>query len=83
MKLYVGNLPYTITDADLQKLFEEFGPVSSAFIIVDKMNNNRSKGFGFVEMSDEDAKKAIAALDQKDFNGRNLIVNEARPQVER
>lgn len=83
MKLYVGNLPYSVDDAALQALFEEFGPVTSAFVIVDRQNNNRSKGFGFVEMSDADAKKAIEALNEKEYEGRALVVNEARPQTER
>lgn len=83
MKLYVGNLPYSVDDAALKALFEEFGAVISAFVIVDRQNNNRSKGFGFVEMSDEDAKKAIEALNEKEYEGRALVVNEARPQTER
>ena len=80
-KLYVGNLPYSLTEEDLKKLFAEVGSVESTAIITDKISG-RSKGFGFVEMSsDEDAKKAIEAFDGKDLNGRNLVVNEARPKA--
>ncbi len=82
-KLYVGGLPYSTTDADLKDHFAQAGTVDSATIIMDKMSG-RSKGFGFVEMSsDEDAAKAISMFDGKDFGGRNLTVNEARPMEER
>ena len=81
-KLYVGNLPYTTTEEDLRKFFAEAGSVESAAIITDKISG-RSKGFGFVEMSsEEEAKKAIESFDGKDFGGRNLVVNEARPKKE-
>lgn len=82
-KLYVGNLPYTVSDSDLQKLFEPHGAVESAQVIVDRATN-RSKGFGFVEMgSDEEAQTAIASLHEQEVNGRRLTVNEARPREER
>lgn len=82
-KLYVGNLPYTTTQQDLQQLFSQFGNVVSATVIADKFSG-RSKGFGFVEFdSDEAAQKAIAGLDGKEHEGRNLKVNEARPLQER
>lgn len=82
-KLYVGNLPYAATDADLQAEFGQFGAVVSAKVIFDR-ETNRSKGFGFVEMaSDEDAVKAIAALNGAQFEGRSLTVNEAKPMAPR
>ncbi|OGT89085.1 MAG: hypothetical protein A2298_00975 [Gammaproteobacteria bacterium RIFOXYB2_FULL_38_6] len=82
-KLYVGNLPYSIRDEELAALFAPHGEVVSAKVIVDKFSN-RSKGFGFVEMaSDEAAKAAQEALDGKDFQGRGLKVNIARPEGER
>jgi RNA recognition motif-containing protein len=78
-KLYVGGLPYRSTDADLKAHFEQAGPVESAVIIMDKMTG-RSKGFGFVEMSnDSDADTAVQMFNGKDFDGRSLTVNEARP----
>ena len=82
-KLYVGNLTYNVDESGLEALFSEFGTVQSAQIIVDR-DTNRSKGFGFVEMSsDEEAKRAIQALDGQDHNGRNLTVNEAKPKEPR
>lgn len=82
-KLYVGNLPYNVTDVDLRELFKDYGTVESASVISDR-DSGRSKGFGFVEFnSDEEAKAAIEALNGKDYNGRNLVVNEARPREER
>jgi len=81
-KLYVGNLGYDVTDADLDQLFAQHGTVQSASVIMDKMAG-RSKGFGFVEMSsDQEAGAAIAALNGKDFGGRALTVNEAKPRPE-
>src|SRR3989338_962454 len=78
-KLYVGGLPYSTTDAELKDAFSQAGAVDSAVIIMDKMSG-RSKGFGFVEMtSDEEAQKAIEMWNGKDFGGRSLTVNEARP----
>jgi RNA recognition motif-containing protein len=83
MKIYVGNLPWSIKDEDLRKLFSDFGEISSANVIMDKFSG-RSKGFGFVEMAnDGDAETAIKALNEKEVNGRNLRVNEARPREER
>ena len=82
-KLYVGGIPYSTTEADLKELFSAAGEVTSAVIIIDKMTG-RSKGFGFVEMAnDADADKAIAEWNGKDFQGRSLTVNEARPLEER
>ena len=82
-KLYVGNLPFTAVDADLQSLFEQAGTVKSAQVITDRASG-RSKGFGFVEMSSPDeAQSAINMFHGKDFNGRALTVNLARPREER
>ena len=82
-KLYVGGLPYSSTDNGLKDFFSAAGTVVSAVIINDKMTG-RSKGFGFVEMSsDEEAQKAIEMLNGKDFEGRNITVNEARPMEDR
>ena len=82
-KLYVGNLPYSVTDADLKQMFAGHGTVTSAQVIMDK-TTDRSKGFGFVEMSsDAEAQVAITALNGKDMNGRPLTVNEARPREDR
>jgi len=82
-KLYVGNLPYTATDSDLQRMFEEHGAVQSAQVVMDR-DTGRSKGFGFVEMeTGEAAQAAISALNGQDFAGRSLTVNEARPREER
>ena len=82
-KLYVGNLPYNTVDADLQNLFSQVGMVKSAQVIKDR-ESGRSKGFGFVEMSTSDeANAAINMFHGKDFNGRPLTVNLARPREER
>jgi RNA recognition motif-containing protein len=82
-KLFVGNLPHEITNDELQKLFEEFGTVDSANVIMDRATG-RSKGFGFVEMSsEEEAEKATEAMNGKEVGGRALTVNEARPPKER
>ena len=82
-KLYVGGLPYSSTDDGLRDFFSAAGTVVSATVIKDKMTG-RSKGFGFVEMSsDEEAQKAIEMFNGKDFEGRNITVNEARPMEER
>lgn len=79
-KLYVGNLGYEVTGDQLTELFSQAGKVTSATVITDRYSG-RSKGFGFVEMSsDEEAKKAIEMFNGKDFQGRNLVVNEARPR---
>ncbi len=83
MNIYVGNLPYNLTDDDLKAAFSEFGEVSSANIIMDKMSG-QSKGFGFVEMPDDsEADQAIKALNESALNGRNIKVNQARPRGER
>ncbi len=82
-KIYVGNLSYDFSDSELQSLFESFGAVSSAQVISDR-DTGRSKGFGFVEMTnDDEAQAAIDALDGKDAGGRALRVNEARPRENR
>ena len=82
MNIYVGNLSWSMTDEDLNSLFAEYGAVSSAKILKDKMNG-RSKGFGFVEMEDEEAaKSAIANLNETEVQGRKLIVNESQPRPE-
>jgi cold-inducible RNA-binding protein len=82
-KLYVGGLPYKTTNDELKAHFSGAGAVSSATIIMDKMTG-RSKGFGFVEFeNDADATNAVSMFDGKDFDGRNLTVNEARPMEER
>jgi cold-inducible RNA-binding protein len=82
-KLYVGNLPYSVSDSDLQAMFTPFGTVESAQVIVDR-DTGRSKGFGFVEMSNpQEGQAAIEALHDKDVGGRKLVVNEARPREER
>ena len=81
-KLYVGNLDYGVTGDQLGELFGEAGKVVSAVVISDKYSG-RSKGFGFVEMSsEEEAKKAMETFNEKEFEGRKMIVNEARPQRE-
>ena len=82
-KLYVGNLPYSVTDAQLNELFSQAGAVVSAVVITDK-HSGRSKGYGFVEFdSEETAKAAIEMFNGKDFQGRNINVNEARPMTPR
>jgi RNA recognition motif-containing protein len=81
MKLYVGNLSWSATNADLEELFGQFGTVTSASIVNDR-ETGRSRGFAFVEMSDG-AEDAIAALNNKDFQGRPLTVNEAKPREDR
>lgn len=83
LKLYVGNLPYSVNDDSLKELFAAAGTVSSAMVIIDRMSG-RSKGFGFVEMGSEDeAKGAIEMFNGKEVEGRKLTVNEARPKEER
>ena len=82
MNIYVGNLSWTMTDEDLSNLFTQYGSVTSAKILKDKMNG-RSKGFGFVEMEDDEAAKtAIASLNESEVQGRKLIVNESQPRQE-
>ena len=83
MKLYVGNLSYNTNDSDLKDLFAAFGEVESTRVIMDR-DSGRSKGFGFVEMSSRgDGEKAIADLNGKDVDGRQIKVNEAKPQTDR
>jgi len=83
MKLYVGNLSYNVSSSDLEQLFAQYGAVRSAQVITDR-DTGRSKGFGFVEMSDDNAaRQAIQALNEKEHDGRPLTVNEARPREER
>jgi RNA recognition motif-containing protein len=83
MKLYVGGLPYSMTEQDLEQLFAELGAVISAIIIKDR-DSGQSKGFGFVEMeNDAEAQEAIKQMNGKDVGGRSLTVNEARPQEDR
>jgi len=82
-KLYIGSLDYAVTADQLKELFSEAGTVVDSVVISDKYSG-RSKGFGFVEMSSkEEAKKAIEKFNEKDFQGRKMIVNEARPQQPR
>jgi RNA recognition motif-containing protein len=81
-KLYVGNLPYTVSDSDLQRMFEPHGSVVSAQVIMDR-DTGRSKGFGFVEMgTDAEAQTAIQAMHGMELEGRPLTVNEARPKTD-
>ncbi|HCF74645.1 MAG: RNA-binding protein [Proteobacteria bacterium] len=83
MNIYVGNLSYNLTEDDLRALFAEFGDVTSAKLIMDRYTG-QSKGFGFVEMSDDGAaQKAIDELNGRDVSGRSLTVNQARPREER
>ncbi len=82
-KLYVGGLPYKTNDGEMQQLFAQAGSVTSSRVIIDKMTG-RSRGFGFIEMaSDEDAQKAISMFNGQEYEGRKLIVNEARPMEDR
>ena len=82
-KLYVGNLPYQVGDAELEQLFSEFGSVQSVQVIHDR-DTGRSKGFGFVEMgSDQEAQAAIQSLHEQEVSGRRLTVNEAKPREPR
>ena len=80
--IYVGGLPYAVNDDQLEEVFSEFGPVQSARVITDRMTG-QSRGFGFVEMDEEDATKAISALNGSQLGGRTLTVNEARPRERR
>jgi len=83
MNIYVGNLPYRISEDELRDLFAQYGDVSSANIIMDR-DSGRSKGFGFVEMPDDSqAKAAIEALNGTEVQGRNVVINEARPRPDR
>jgi RNA recognition motif-containing protein len=79
LNIYVGNLPFTTKNAELEELFGRFGEVESAAVITDR-ETGRSRGFGFVEMADDAATRAIQELDGSDFEGRRLTVNQARPR---
>ncbi len=82
MNIYVGNLSWGLSDQDLANLFAQHGEVASAKIVIDKFTQ-RSKGFGFVEMTnDEEAKTAISSLNETEVDGRNIVVNESRPKPE-
>ncbi len=81
-KLYVGGLAYSMTENELEELFAEHGKVVSVAIIKDR-DSGQSKGFGFVEMADDEAQNAIKSLNGKEIGGRSITVNEARPQVDR
>lgn len=82
-KLFVGSLPWATTSDDLKQLFEKYGSVLRADVLMDKMTG-RSRGFGFVEMeNDAEAEKAIQELNNSDLDGRKLVVNEARPREDR
>ena len=81
MNIYVGNLSWTMTEQDLADLFTPFGEVVSSKIVTDKFNGNRSKGFGFVEMTDDEAgRTAISQLNESDIMGRKIVVNESQPR---
>ncbi len=83
MNIYVGNLPYSITEDELRDVFAEFGEVSSANVIMDRFSG-QSKGFGFVEMpNNSEADEAIKALNESSLKGRNIKVNQAKPRGER
>lgn len=83
MNIYVGNLNWNMSSEDLQNLFTPYGEVSSAKIVTDKFNNDRSKGFGFVEMADDEAARAaIAGLHDTEILGRKIVVNESTPRPE-
>jgi len=83
VNLYVGNLPFTASEADLRSLFQEYGSIVSAAVISDR-DTGRSRGFGFVELADQAlAAQAIGKLDGSDWDGRQLTVNEAKPRTDR
>jgi cold-inducible RNA-binding protein len=80
MNIYIGNLPYSTTESDLETTFSVYGPVTRTKVIMDR-ETGRSRGFGFVEMaSDDQGRAAIEALNGSDMGGRKLVVNEARPK---
>jgi RNA recognition motif-containing protein len=82
-KLFVGSLPYSVTDDQLEEFFASVGTVQSAKVIIDR-DTNRSKGFGFVEMStEEEAQEAVKQLNNKEMDGRTIVVTEARPKEDR
>ena len=83
MNIYVGNLSWSVTSDDLFNLFTPFGEVTSAKVVTDKFNKERSKGFGFVEMPDDDAaRNAISNLHEQEVSGRKIVVNESSPRKE-
>jgi len=83
MNIYVGNLTFDVSEDDLREAFEQFGEITEVRLIMDKFSG-KSKGFGFIEMpSKDEAEKAIEEMNGKDFKGRDLTVNEARPKVDR
>jgi RNA recognition motif-containing protein len=83
VNIYVGNLAYGVTEDELRTAFEQYGSVERASVITDRMTG-RSKGFGFVEMASEsESREAIAKLNETELKGRNIVVNEARPQTDR
>ena len=83
MNIYVGNLPFSVTDADLRSIFADYGELTSATVISDR-DTGRSRGFGFVEVADEAlGAKAVEELDGRDIDGRRLTVNKARPRPAR
>jgi len=82
MKIYVGNLSFQTSENEMRELFGQFGEVKDATILLDR-ETGRSRGFGFIEMDDDAGREAIGALDGKEFGGRNLKVNEARPRNDR
>lgn len=82
ISIFVGNLPWSVTEQQLKQKFEEIGDVQAARIITDKMTG-RSRGFGFIEMKESDAQEAIKSLNGFDWSGRQIVVNEARPRTER
>jgi RNA recognition motif-containing protein len=83
MKIYVGNMPFSMNEGQLRSLFEEFGEIDSVNVITDR-ETGRPRGFAFVEMNDEEsAQKAITALENREIDGRKLNVNKARPREER
>jgi RNA recognition motif-containing protein len=82
MKLYVGNMPFSMAESQLRELFEQYGDVDSANVITDR-ETGRPRGFAFVEMQDDAARKAMSELDDREVEGRRLKVNEARPRENR
>lgn len=82
IKLYVGNLPYSFSDGELQEFFSQCGQVISAKVVMDR-ETGRSRGFGFVEMEDAEGREAIEKMNGADCEGRGLVVNEARPREDR
>lgn len=79
LNIYVGNMPFSMDEDQLRTIFGEFGDITSANVIMDR-DTGRPRGFAFIEMQDDDARKAIAELNEKEFGGRKLNINEARPR---